>query len=115
MLEEVENEIKKLRRNKSPGIDNIPAELIKAGDDISAKLMHALCNKIYEQHSCPTEWSKAVIVPIYKKDDKTVCGNYRPISLLSVPGKIFTGILQKRLKKYMEEVVSEEQAGFRAG
>ena len=55
-----------------------------------------------------------MIISIYKKNDKTVCENYRGISLLSTPGKVFTGMLQKQLKKHVENIVAEEQAGFRA-
>jgi len=43
------------------------------------------------------------------------CGNYRAISLLSVTGKVYTKILQKRLKRYVEEEMSEKQAGFKKG
>ena len=59
--------------------------------------------------------SKAIIVPIYKSKDKQECGNYRGISLLSIPSKVYTKILQQRLKKYVEKSVSDEQAGFRKG
>ena len=59
--------------------------------------------------------SKAIIVPIYKSKDKQECGNYRGISLLSIPSKVYTKILQQRIRNYVEESVSEEQAGFRKG
>ena len=44
-----------------------------------------------------------------------MCGNYRGNSLLSVPGKVYTRMLQQRLKQHIESVISEEQAGFRMG
>lgn len=77
------------------------------------EMLHKLCNKIYYDKECPKDWCKAIIVPIHKKGDKTECSNYRAISLLSIPGKVYTGVLQRRLKKYAEEAMSEEQAGFR--
>jgi len=43
------------------------------------------------------------------------CSNYRGISLLSIPGKIYTQVLQQRMKKYVEESLAEEQAGLRSG
>jgi Reverse transcriptase (RNA-dependent DNA polymerase) len=54
-----------------------------------------------------------VIVPIYKKKDKLDYNNYRGMSLLSHYSKIFTSILMERIKKKTEEILSEEQAGFR--
>lgn len=54
-------------------------------------------------------------MPIYKKKDRSDCSNYRGISLLSTPGKVYTRILQQRLRRYVERVVAEEQAGFRTG
>ena len=78
-------------------------------------MLHMLCNQIYYEKECPEDWGKAIIVPLHKKGDRTECSNYRAISLLSVPGKVYTKILQQRLKRYVEEVVGEEQAGFRRG
>src|ERR1700733_4837505 len=89
--------------------------MIKAGGQSSIQMMHKLCNKIYETKECPKDWGKATIVPIHKKGDKKECSNYRAISLLSIAGKVYTKILQMRLKRYVEEEMSEEQAGFRKG
>ena len=56
------------------------------------------------------------MVPIYKgKGDKYVCGNYRGISLLSMVGKIFGRVLINRVRDGTEEVLMEEQCGFRRG
>src|SRR3984885_1473970 len=78
-------------------------------------MLHTLCDKVYQEKKCPADWRKAIIVPIHKKKDKTDCKNYRGISLLSTPGKVYTRILQQRLRRYIEEIVSEEQAEFRRG
>jgi hypothetical protein len=56
---EVEMAIEKLKRHKSPGIDQIPAELIKAGG-----------RTIWNKEELPEEWKESVIVPVYKKGDK---------------------------------------------
>ncbi len=115
MKEEVEAAIRALKKKKSPGEDNISAEMIQAGQECSTEMMHVLCEKIFVDKQSPEDWSKAIIVPIYKSKDKQECGNYRGISLLSIPSKVYTKILQQRLKKYVEKSVSEEQAGFRKG
>ena len=45
----------------------------------------------------PKAWSRAVVVPLHKKGDQLECENYRGISLLSVPGKVFTQVILGRL------------------
>ena len=113
--EEVAAAIKNLKKGKSPGEDNITAEMLQAGEECSVRMMHTLCNKIYQKEQCPADWGKAIIVPLFKKGDKKECSNYRGISLLSVPGKVYTRVLQQRMKRYVEDIVAEEQAGFRYG
>src|SRR3984885_8868260 len=115
LREEVEAAIKIQKKRKAPGEDNIMAEMIQAGGDCSVEMLHTLCDKVYQEKKCPADWGKAIIVPIHKKKDKTDCTNYRGISLLSTPGKVYTRILQQRLRRYVEEIVSEEQAGLRRG
>ena len=62
------------------------------------------------------DWRSAVIVPLYKgKGERTECGNYRGISLLSVVGKIHAGILVDRIFKVTEDLIDDEQGWFRAG
>jgi hypothetical protein len=51
-------------------------------------------------------------VPIYKKGDKTDCGNYQGISLLSTMYKILSKILLSRLTPYAEEIIGDHQCGF---
>ena len=70
-------------------------------------------NHQWEVVSVQQAWKDASIVPIYKKGDRTDCGNYRGISLLSIAGKIFARILLNRLSTHItSEVVPETQCGF---
>ncbi len=60
----------------------------------------------------PEAWSKAIIVPLYKgKGKREECNNYRGISLLSVPGKIYGRILNERMK-ITDKSVGAEQGDF---
>ena len=63
----------------------------------------------------PTDRQKGVISPILKKGDKTVCDNHRGITLLSHAGKIYTRIVEARLRQCVESVLDDSQYGFRPG
>jgi sorting nexin-29 len=61
----------------------------------------------------PQQWKEAIIIPIYKKGDKTNCSNYRGISLLSTAYKILSNILLARLTPYVNVILGDHQCGFR--
>jgi hypothetical protein len=71
--------IEKLKSHKSPGIDQIPAELIKAGDRTIRCAIQKFIISIWNKEELPEEWKESNIVPIHKKGDKTDCNNYRGI------------------------------------
>ena len=77
------------------------------------QVIFKLCKRIWDEEVFPKEWKRAIIVPVYKKKDKLDCNNYRGISLLCHSSKIMTTIIMERIKKRTEEILSEEQAGFR--
>ena len=77
---EVEMAIGKLKSHKSPGTDQIPPEFIKAGGTTICYETHKLFSSIWNKEELPQEWEQSIIVPIYKKGDKTDCSNYRGIS-----------------------------------
>jgi len=80
---EVHMAIGKLKRHKSPGMDQIPAQFIKAGGRTTRSEIHKLNNSIWKEENLPAEWKESLIVHIYKKGDKTDCSNYRGMSLSS--------------------------------
>ena len=70
----------------------------------------------FERGVVPEGWRSAVIVLLYKgKEARTECKNYRGISLLSVAGKIYTGILVDRARRVTGVLIDDEQGDFRAG
>ena len=113
---EIEKCIKLLKNNKAPGIDHIINEYIK---HTSTRMIHIyvdIFNIILNTGKIPTNWSKGIIIPIYKnKGDPKEPINYRPITLLSCIGKLFTCTLNNRLNNFLTEnkILNENQAGFR--
>jgi len=98
--------------NISPAIDQIPAELIRAGGRTICSEIHKLINSVWNKEVLPEEWKESIIVPIYKKGGKTNSSNYRGISLLSSTYKIVSNILQSRFISYAEEITGDHHCRF---
>jgi hypothetical protein len=90
-----------LKRYKSPGCDEIPAELIQAGGEILRSKIHKVINPIWNEEKLHDQWNKSTIVPVHKNGDKTDCSNYRGISLLSTLHKILSNIFLSKLNPYI--------------
>lgn len=115
--EEIEKEIRKLKRNKAAGKDGIGNEAWLFSDgQIRAKLKEVL-KRVWRGKGFVEEWREGLIVPLHKKGDVGRVENYRGVILLNTAYKIYAGILNERLKKDVEEkgVIQETQAGFRRG
>jgi hypothetical protein len=85
--------IEKLRRNKSPSIDQIPTELIKAGCRTIHSAIHKLINSIRNKEDLSKQWREPIIVPIYKKDDKRDSSNCRGMPHLSTMRRKLMGFV----------------------
>jgi len=57
----------------------------------------------------PEEWKEFIIVPIYKKGDKTDCSNFRGISLLPTMYRILSNVMLSILTPYAEEIIGDHQ------
>lgn len=112
-MEEVKAVILELKNNKAPGIDNVPAELLKYGGELLWRCMHELILMIWQTEELPEEWKCGVICPLFKKGDRLECSNYRGITLLNIAYKVLANVLYKRLVPYAEEILGEYQCGFR--
>jgi len=110
---EFELVIGKLKNHKQPGIDQVPAELIKAGCRTICGEILKLIISIWNKEELSEEWKESIIVPTYKKCNKTDCNNYRGISLLPSTYNILSNILLSRLIPYAEDVIGDHQCGFR--
>ena len=117
--EEVSKCIKSLNNGKSSSpTDNVLNEYIKTTQNIFLPLYVKLFNCVLSTGFIPVSWLNGVIIPIYKnKGDPLDTPNYRPITILSCLGKLFTSILNQRLTGYLNtfEILKQNQAGFRKG
>ena len=115
LLEEVRKAIKELKNDKSPGIDEVTAELIKNGGENVEYFFYKLCTKIWSERRWPEDWVKSVFTPIPKKGDTLQCNNNRTIALISHSSKILLKIIAERMKLKLRDEIADEQAGFRPG
>ena len=115
--EEIEKAINKLNNSKAPSkSDNILNEYLKTTKDKLLPIYKYLFNAILENGYLSEAWLGGTIHPIYKgKGSPKDPSNYRPITILSCLGKLFTAILNNRLNLFLEDndILMENQAGFR--
>ena len=116
--EEIATAMKAMANEKVVGPDGLPAELLKLGlqqDRTIVLEFHRLTTLIWREGKVPQQWKDAVITVLHKKGDKTECGNYRGISLVSHAGKVLLKVVARRLSAYCETkgLLPEEQCGFR--
>ena len=97
-LNEIKHAIKKMKKRKTPGNDLITTEVIIAGGEKMLEILQKIFNTIIKQSKTPTDFSKMLVTPVYKKGNKLLRENYRTIALLSIPGKIFLHILLSRMQ-----------------
>jgi hypothetical protein len=114
---EIVDAIGHLKANKAAGIDGITGDMLKVALPVCLAYMVKLFNQILNSGEYPETWTSAIIVPIHKSGDKNTPNNYRGVSLLSVLGKVFARVLNKRLSTWAEtnNHFPQEQGGFRAG
>ena len=112
---EILQEINKLKTDKSPGIDEIPPKLVKASANFLLYPLSCVFNLSFKQGIVPDPLKIAKVVPIYKKGQKSLTSNYRPISLLSIFNKILEKLMCKRLCSFLikENILYKYQFGFR--
>jgi hypothetical protein len=79
---EAEIAIAKLKKYKSPGSYEIPAELIQAGGEILVSTIHKLINSVWNKEELPDQGKESITVPVHKKGDKFHCNNYHAINFI---------------------------------
>ena len=109
---EVSNITFSLNQNKSDRPNSIPIKILKLlNKDLSDQLA-ILFNQSFPSGIFPSVLKTSKIIPIYKKDSKFECSNYRPISLLSNIDKILERLMYNRLYNFLEKKISYFHSNF---
>ena len=115
--DDIEKLIQNLDPNKAHGHDQISIRMLKLCSNSICKPLEIIFNRCLETSTFPNDWKKGNVVPVFKKGDKQILKNYRPISLLPVCGKIFEKLIFNEMFKFFIEndLISPNQSGFKPG
>ena len=107
--------LKSLKPKRSYGIDGITSEVLKLGAEILVVPLTYIINFSIVTGKFPTEWKVAKVIPFHKKGDKKSFKNYRPVSLLPVPGMVLEKIIALQIEEFFEQnqLLGSFQFGFR--
>lgn len=95
---EVTEVVKKLLSGKAQGMGEIRPEYLKSLDVVGLFWLTRLCSIAWQSGTVPLEWQTGVVVPLFKKGVRRVCSNYRGITLLSLPGKVYARVFERRIR-----------------
>ncbi|CAM4498483.1 unnamed protein product [Lepidochelys kempii] len=116
-IEVVRDYLEKLDVHKSMGPEELHPRVLKELAAVIAEPLAIIFENSWRTGEVPDDWKKANVVPIFKKGKKEDPGNYRPVSLTSVPGKIMEQVLKESILKHLHErkVIRNSQHGFTKG
>lgn len=116
-VEGIIKQFKSINPNKASGPDLMPARLLKESAVECGDMFHHLFTQSYRCGTLPTSWKRALICPVFKKGDKSVPVNYRPVSLTAIPCKIMEHCVVSRIWEHLNHhhVITTKQHGFRNG
>ena len=111
----IKKHILKLKNGKATGLDGIGARLLKAELPLLSFYLAKIFNKSIQTGYVPKCWKLKRVSPLHKGDSKTDCNNFRPISILPIPMKIFEKIIHDQVSEFIKvsKILSDRQSGFR--
>ena len=113
--ETIEKRISSLDKKKSTPLNNIPTNIIVDNKDIFSPIITKIYNSSCSLSIFPDDLKYAEVTPVFKKEDRTLKSNYRPISLLPPIAKVFERDIYNQISSFIERHLSDHLCGFRKG
>ena len=115
-VENIENQMQALQKNKAIGCDRISAKLLNDAAPVIAPSLATLFNRSLNSGFFPSSWKIGRVTALYKQGDRTNVNNYRPITILPIVSKLLERSVHDQLYKYLtaKQILAKEQFGFRA-
>ena len=110
---EMATSIKGIKSGKAAGEDEIRPEMLKALTGEGILWLTRVCQVVWKFGKIPRDWQTGVIIPVFNKGDRKQCKNYRGISLLSLPGKVYAKCLERKCLEIVESKLKDGQCSFR--
>jgi len=111
-ISDIEAGLDKLKSVKSSGPDGLSGIYLS---NIKSAIIFPLWLLLLVERIFPMIWKMSCVTPIYKSGDKLDVKNYRPISILSRPAKLFESLVLKSIQPSVNSILIDEQYGFRPG
>ena len=84
--------------NKASGGDGIPVDLFQILEDDAVKVLHSICQNIWDTQQWPQDGKRSVFIPIPKNGNAKECSNFCTIALISHVSNVMFKILEARLQ-----------------
>ena len=113
-VHEIHKILKTLPLWSSPGPDGIPNHFLINAVEVLGVVLRRFFQFLFDNGVMPSDWCLANVTPVFKKGNRTLCSNYRPISLTSTCCKVAERVLKSNILKFIEEnnLLSSTQHGF---
>ncbi|MCG8048052.1 MAG: hypothetical protein JAY75_12610 [Candidatus Thiodiazotropha taylori] len=105
-----------LNPNKAAGPDELKPLVLKELREVIAPMVRIIFQRSMETGRVPKDWNDANVCPLFKKGDKTIASNYRPISLTCILCKVLEHIVASNLVTHLDSqnLLYDLQHGFRS-
>ncbi|KFP33470.1 LINE-1 reverse transcriptase, partial [Colius striatus] len=96
------DQLRNLDAHKSMGTDGMHPRVLRELVGVIAKPLFIIFSELWRTGEVPEDWRRANVTPVFKKGKKEEPGNYRPLSLTSIPGKVMEQLILNAVSRHLK-------------